>query len=115
MHDAARPVPVPEVWERVRAAVLAGADAAVPVVPVTDTLRSVSGGTVDRSSVMAVQTPQGFRAEALRSAHRDAPEGTDDASLVEGAGGRVVVVDGDERNLKITAPIDLERAALLCR
>ena len=115
VHDAARPVPVPEVWERVLAAVLAGADAAVPVVPVTDTLRSVSGGTIDRSTVVAVQTPQGFRAEALRSAHCDAPEGTDDASLVEGAGGRVVVVDGDERNLKITAPIDLERAELLCR
>ena len=116
VHDAARPVPVPEVWDRVRTAVAAGgADAAVPVVPITDTLRSVRGGTIDRASVVAVQTPQGFRAEALRAAHRDSPEGTDDASLVEAAGGRVVVVDGDERNLKITTPIDLERAELLCR
>ena len=115
VHDAARPVPVPEVWERVRAAVAAGADAVVPAVAITDTLREIGGGTIDRSGVVAVQTPQGFRAEALRAAHLKAPEGTDDASLVEASGGRVVVVDGDERNLKITAPIDLERAALLCR
>jgi len=115
VHDAARPVPVPEVWERVRAAVAAGADAVVPAVAITDTLREIGGGTIDRSGVVAVQTPQGFRAEALRDAHRDAPEGTDDASLVEASGGRVVIVDGDERNLKITAPIDLERAELLCR
>ncbi len=115
VHDAARPVPVPGVWERVRAGVIDGADAVVPVVPIRDSLRAVGGGAIDRAGVVAVQTPQGFRAEALRSAHHDAPEGTDDASLVEAAGGRVVVVDGDERNLKITTPIDLERAELLCR
>lgn len=115
VHDAARPVPVPEVWERVRDAVAAGADAVVPAVAVTDTLRQIGGGTLDRSSIVAVQTPQGFRADALRAAHRDAPEGTDDASLVEAAGGRVVIVDGDERNLKITAPMDLQLAEILCR
>jgi 2-C-methyl-D-erythritol 4-phosphate cytidylyltransferase len=115
VHDGARPVPAPDVWERVLAAVAAGADAAVPAVPVTDTLRSIEGGTVDRSRLVAVQTPQAFRAEALRAVHEVEPEGTDDASLVEAAGGRVVVVDGDPSNIKITTPVDLALAELLCR
>lgn len=115
VHDAARPIPVPEVWERVLGALAAGADAVVPAVPVTDTLRSLDGGPVDRERIVAVQTPQGFRAPLLRAAHRSEPEGTDDASLVEAEGGRVVLVDGDPRNLKITAPVDLELAELLCR
>jgi 2-C-methyl-D-erythritol 4-phosphate cytidylyltransferase len=115
VHDAARPVPVPEVWDRVLAAVEAGADAAVPAVPVTDTLRAVGGGTVDRSQLLAVQTPQAFRAGALRAAHDGEPEGTDDASLVEARGGRVVVVDGDSRNIKVTTRVDLAVAELLCR
>jgi 2-C-methyl-D-erythritol 4-phosphate cytidylyltransferase len=115
VHDAARPVPVPGVWARVLAAVDAGADAAVPAVPVTDTLRAVGGATVDRSRLVAVQTPQAFRAAALRAAHAGGAEGTDDASLVEAQGGRVVVVDGDPANVKITTPVDLELAAVLCR
>ncbi len=115
VHDAARPVPVPAVWERVLAAVVAGADAAVPVVPVSDTLREVDGGTVDRAAFVAVQTPQGFRATALRSAHAAGMEGSDDASLVEAAGGRVVVVEGDPANIKITTPVDLDVAEVLCR
>lgn len=114
VHDAARPVAVPEVWNRVLAAVAAGADAAVPGVPVGDTLREVGGGTVDRSRFVAVQTPQAFRAAALRAAHDGEPDGTDDASLVEAAGGRVVVVDGDPANIKITTPVDLALAELLC-
>jgi 2-C-methyl-D-erythritol 4-phosphate cytidylyltransferase len=115
VHDAARPVPVPEVWQRVRAAIADGADAAVPAVPVSDTLRELGGGTVDRSRLVAVQTPQAFRAAALRVAHAGAPEGTDDASLVEATGGRVVVVDGDPANIKITSPVDLALAEILCR
>ena len=115
VHDAARPVPVPGVWQRVRAAIEAGADAAVPAVPVSDTLRELGGSTVDRSRLVAVQTPQAFRAAALRAAHAGEPEGTDDASLVEAAGGRVVVVDGDPANIKITTPVDLSLAELLCR
>lgn len=116
VHDAARPVPVPEVWERVLDALRSsGADAAVPAVPVTDTLRRVGGHTVDRSGLVAVQTPQAFRAAALRAAHRDDAEGTDDASLVEASGGRVVVVDGDQANIKITTPVDLVLAEALCR
>lgn len=115
VHDAARPVPVPDVWDRVLAAVTAGADAAVPGVPVGDTLREIGGATVDRSRFVAVQTPQAFRAAALRAAHEGDPEGTDDASLVEAGGGRVVVVDGDASNIKITTPVDLALAELLCR
>jgi 2-C-methyl-D-erythritol 4-phosphate cytidylyltransferase len=115
VHDAARPVPVPDVWQRVLAAVAAGADAAVPAVPVADTLREIGGSTVDRSRFVAVQTPQAFRAAALRAAHAGGAEGTDDASLVEAGGGRVVVVDGDPANLKITTPFDLTVAGLLCR
>jgi 2-C-methyl-D-erythritol 4-phosphate cytidylyltransferase len=115
VHDAARPVPVPDVWHRVLTAVAAGADAAVPGVPVADTLREIGGSTVDRSRFVAVQTPQAFRADALRAAHAHGAEGTDDASLVEAGGGRVVVVDGDPANIKITTPFDLTVAALLCR
>ncbi|MEX2293047.1 MAG: 2-C-methyl-D-erythritol 4-phosphate cytidylyltransferase [Acidimicrobiales bacterium] len=115
VHDAARPVPVPEVWARVVAAIRAGADAAVPCVPVTDTLRVVGGSTTPREQFLAVQTPQGFRADALRAAHIGDPEGTDDASLVEAGGGRVVVVNGDPTNIKITTPTDLLVAGLLCR
>ena len=115
VHDAARPVPVPGVWQRVVDAIDAGADAAVPAVPVADTLRDLAGGTVDRSRIVAVQTPQAFRADALRRAHAGDPEGTDDASLVEASGGRVVVVDGDPANIKITTPVDLSLAELLCR
>ena len=115
VHDAARPVPVPGVWERVLAAVEAGADAAVPVVPITDSLRRVDGTAVDRAGLVSVQTPQGFRAPALRQAHASEADATDDASLVEAAGGRVVLVEGDPANLKITTPVDLSFAELLCR
>ncbi len=115
VHDAARPVPMPGIWDRVLDAVAAGADAAVPAVPLSDTLREVDGSTVDRTRLVAVQTPQAVRAAALRDAHALGREGTDDASLVEAQGGRVVLVDGDPANIKITTPIDLSLAELLCR
>ena len=115
VHDAARPVPVPGVWERVLAAVADGADAAVPAVAVTDSLRHRDGHAVDREGLLSVQTPQAFRAAALRAAHATGADASDDASLVEAAGGRVVVVDGDPANLKITTPVDLSFAELLCR
>lgn len=114
VHDAARAVPCAGLWERVLAGIGAGADAVVPAVPVTDTLREIGGTTVDRSRLVAVQTPQAFTATALRAAHAGAPEGTDDASLVEAQGGRVVLVDGDPRNIKITTPVDLVLAEALC-
>jgi 2-C-methyl-D-erythritol 4-phosphate cytidylyltransferase len=115
VHDAARPVPVPAVWERVLAAVAAGADAAVPAIEVTDSLRAVGGGAVDRRGFVAVQTPQAFGAAALRGAHEGGADASDDATLVEAAGGRVVVVDGDPANVKVTSPTDLLLAEQLCR
>ncbi|MYH97503.1 MAG: 2-C-methyl-D-erythritol 4-phosphate cytidylyltransferase [Acidimicrobiia bacterium] len=110
VHDAARPLASPEIYERVVQEVHSGAAGAVPVVPVTDTIRSVDGGVVDRSTLQAVQTPQAFRAELLRMAHADASDATDDASLVEAAGFAVVAVDGHPRNIKITHPDDLAAA-----
>ena len=108
VHDAARPLVPADVWRRViDGVVAAGADAVVPAVPVVDTLRELGGSTVDRSRLVAVQTPQGFRASALRAAHADAAEATDDAALVEAAGGMVLVVDGDPAAAKITKPVDL--------
>ena len=65
--------------------------------------------TVDRTDLVAVQTPQAFRADGLRRAHEGDPEATDDAALVEALGGRVVVVAGRVENFKITTPDDLER------
>jgi 2-C-methyl-D-erythritol 4-phosphate cytidylyltransferase len=120
VHDGARPVPVPEVWERVIAAVQAGADAAIPTVPISDTLWSVGEGTlpagpVDRTGVLAVQTPQAFKRTALWTAHAGGGEATDDATLVQATGGRVVTVDGDPSNVKVTTPIDLSVAELLCQ
>jgi 2-C-methyl-D-erythritol 4-phosphate cytidylyltransferase len=113
VHDAARPMPVVDVWQRVLAALAEGLDAVVPVVPVTDTLRERGGGTVDRSRFVAVQTPQGFRAEVLRRAHDGAADATDDAALAEAAGAKVSTVDGDARNIKITEPWHLALVELL--
>ena len=113
VHDAARPLAGADVFERVISAIHAGADAAVPCVEVVDSLRRREGGPVDRTGVVAVQTPQGFRAEALRRAHSDEADATDDASLVEAAGGKVVVVEGDRRALKITNAEDLRLAERL--
>jgi 2-C-methyl-D-erythritol 4-phosphate cytidylyltransferase len=119
VHDAARPLATPALFERVVAAVRAGADGAVPGLPVPDTIKRVdpsSGAvieTLDRPSLRAVQTPQAFSAAVLRRAHAGGADATDDAALVEAAGGRVVVVEGDPANLKVTGPDDLVRAELL--
>jgi 2-C-methyl-D-erythritol 4-phosphate cytidylyltransferase len=115
VHDAARPVPVTDVWRRVLAALEQGADGAVPVVPVTDTLRERDGATVDRERFVAVQTPQGFRIDVLRAAHARQGDGTDDASLAEANGAKVVLVDGDPTNIKITETSHLAMAELLVR
>ena len=113
VHDAARPLATPELFAAVTTAVAGGADGAVPAVPVTDTIRHTDGGPLDRSRLRAVQTPQAFRAGALRRAHEGAPEATDDATLVESAGGSVRLVAGEPDNLKITAPGDLHVAEAL--
>ena len=94
------------------AAVEAGADGAVPGVPVSDTIKRVGPDgavleTLDRGALVAVQTPQAFRADALRAAHAAGGEASDDAALVEAAGGRVVVVPGDPAAAKVTEPRDL--------
>ena len=112
VHDGARPLASAELCRRVVSAVRAGADAAVPTVPVADSLRR-RGAAVDRAEFAAVQTPQGFRAAALRAAHAAGAEATDDATLVEAAGGRVVLVDGEPGNIKITTPADLRMAEAL--
>jgi 2-C-methyl-D-erythritol 4-phosphate cytidylyltransferase len=117
VHDAARPLASPALFDAVIAAVAdGGADGAVPGVPPSDTIKVVdqSGqvtSTLDRATLVAVQTPQAFRAAVLRRAHRDAPVGaTDDAVLVEALGGTVRVVPGEPGNLKITDPDDLDAA-----
>src|SRR4029077_16116746 len=109
----------PELTERVAEAVRAGRDAVIPVLPVVDTIKRVAGdewvaGTVDRASLRAVQTPQGFRRAVLVRAHALADaEHTDDAGMVERIGGEVYCVPRDERAMKITRPIDLRIAEAL--
>jgi 2-C-methyl-D-erythritol 4-phosphate cytidylyltransferase len=115
VHDAARPVPNIEVWRRVIDALAHGAQAVVPVIPVSDTLREVDGGTVDRTKFVAVQTPQGFETGVLRSVHATSPDATDDAALVESIGVRVVTVEGAASNIKITEPWHLAVAEILTR
>ena len=117
VHDAARPLAGPEVFASVIAAVVEeGADGAVPGLPVRDTIKEVDDAhnvtaTLDRKALVAVQTPQGFRADVLRRAHEQGKtDATDDAVLVEALGGRVRVVPGDPGNLKITTTEDLRDA-----
>ncbi len=113
IHDAARPLVSDEVVARVIDALSGGSLAVVPVVPITDTLRSVDGGTVDRSGLVGVQTPQGFELAALGAAHDLEIEGTDDASVVEAVGVAVDHVPGSLTNLKLTFPHDLAVAEVL--
>ena len=117
VHDAARPLASRSLFERVVQAVIGGADAAVPAVAIADTVKRVEGDhvveTVSREGLVAVQTPQAFRARALRAAHRNGGIDTDDAALVEAGGGVVVVVEGERNNLKLTVPGDLDLARAL--
>jgi 2-C-methyl-D-erythritol 4-phosphate cytidylyltransferase len=109
VHDAARPLVSDELIERVLEPLSAGYDGAVPGLPLADTVKRVRGGdvveTIDRAELAVVQTPQAFLAAVLRAAA--AGEGTDCASLVEARGGRIRVVEGDPRLLKITTQADL--------
>jgi 2-C-methyl-D-erythritol 4-phosphate cytidylyltransferase len=117
VHDAARPLASRALFAAVINAVRDGADAAVPALPVVDTVKRVAAGrvvgTVDREDLVIVQTPQAFRAAALRAAHRTSADETDDAALIEADGGTVVVVPGEARNLKLTIASDLELAQAL--
>lgn len=133
VHDAARPFASVDLFRSVIAAVHAGADGAIPGLPVTDTVKTIEVvesatlglddryaashmamprvvNTPDRATLVAVQTPQAFRADVLRAAYESSLDATDDAVLVESAGGTVVVVPGDVDNRKITHPDDLEWA-----
>jgi len=113
VHDGARPLASDGVFERAIDAVSNGADAAVPVIDVTDSLRWREGTAIDRNQLVAVQTPQAFSADVLRAAHAGGSDATDDATLAEAAGATVVSVAGDPRNLKITEAHDLATAEAL--
>jgi 2-C-methyl-D-erythritol 4-phosphate cytidylyltransferase len=123
VHDAARPLASAHLFEAALAGV-ATADGTVCAVPVTDTLNSVAEdgsvtGVVGRRGLWRAQTPQAFRRVVLIEGHeraaRDGYEATDDAALVARIGARVVVVPGDERNIKITTTADLALAEALLR
>jgi 2-C-methyl-D-erythritol 4-phosphate cytidylyltransferase len=123
VHDAARPLLSTQLAKSVLAAAAhEGADAAIAAAPVTDTIKRVGEGrvvreTLDRSELWAVQTPQVFRRAALERAldvpHEVLAQATDDAWLIERAGGTVVVVEAPRENLKVTTPLDLALAELL--
>jgi 2-C-methyl-D-erythritol 4-phosphate cytidylyltransferase len=130
VHDAARALTPPELFEEVAAAVRGGQPAVIPVLPVVDTIKEVgpidvgagSGvgevvlGTVDRSVLRSVQTPQGFRRAVLVAAHAAGLDPhTDDAGLVEKTGVLVACVPGSSLALKITRPLDLILAEALLR
>jgi 2-C-methyl-D-erythritol 4-phosphate cytidylyltransferase len=118
VHDAVRPLAGPSLFTAVVEAVGAdGIDGAIPVLPVSDTLKRTEDGTVrstvDREGMVTVQTPQAFVAASLRAAHAGAGEATDDAGLLELQGATVRTVPGDPRNVKLTRPEDLALAEAL--
>ena len=121
VQDAARPGASTNLYRTVIEAVKAGADAAVPALPVVDTLKRVVETptgikvkeTVDRADLMAIQTPQAFKRQILEVAHESGDEATDDAGLVEAVGGTVNIVPGELAAIKITTPQDLDIAAEL--
>jgi 2-C-methyl-D-erythritol 4-phosphate cytidylyltransferase len=112
VHDAARPLVTDAVVERLLGALAAGWDGAVPGLAVADTVKRVEDGrvveTLERAELAVVQTPQAFRADVLRAAYAAGGEATDCAALVEAQGGRVTVVEGDPRLVKVTTRQDLE-------
>jgi 2-C-methyl-D-erythritol 4-phosphate cytidylyltransferase len=119
VHDAARPLLPEDVLERVVTALGEGWDGAVPALPLADTIKRGDGEavveTVDRAGLYAAQTPQAFLADTLRRAVAGARDATDCAGFVEAAGGRVRLVEGDRRLLKVTTPADLELVETLLR
>ncbi|HCI85474.1 MAG TPA: 2-C-methyl-D-erythritol 4-phosphate cytidylyltransferase, partial [Dehalococcoidia bacterium] len=117
VHDGARPFVDEEMLDR-GLSVAAKVGSAIAAVPVKDTIKTaphrVVTDTPDRSGMWAVQTPQIFRSDILKTAHEMTTEDvTDDASMVEAAGGLVAIFDGSNDNIKITTPEDLELAALI--
>jgi 2-C-methyl-D-erythritol 4-phosphate cytidylyltransferase len=116
VHDAARPVLPEEVIERLMTTLNEGWDGVVPALPVADTVKRLDGDqvveTLDRGSLVGAQTPQAFVSSALRDAAAGDDDATDCAALVEARGGRVKVVPGDRRLMKVTEPADLEMVEL---
>jgi 2-C-methyl-D-erythritol 4-phosphate cytidylyltransferase len=112
VQDAARPLASNDLFISVVAAIRSGAAAAIPGISVSDTIKQVDNGVViatpPRETLVAVQTPQAFRAEVLQRAHASAGVATDDAGLVEALGESVVVVAGERTNIKVTNPEDLD-------
>ena len=119
VHDAARPLATPSLFASVVDAVLAGADGAVPGLPILDSVKrirheasaTVVDSTESREELVTVQTPQAFAHDVLIRAHATGDDATDDAALVEALGGRGVVVPGELDNVKITVVGDLEKAS----
>jgi 2-C-methyl-D-erythritol 4-phosphate cytidylyltransferase len=116
VHDAARPLLDEAVMERVVSALSDGWDGAIPALPLSDTIKRVDGErvveTIPREQLRAVQTPQAFVADVLRGALTGS-DWTDCAAAVEAKGGRVKIVEGDERLMKVTDAADLDRIAAL--
>lgn len=112
VHDAARPVLAEEVIERLLTTLNEGWDGVVPGLPISDTVKRVDRDqvveTVDRESLVVAQTPQAFVWPVLRDAAADGGEATDCAAMVEARGGRIKVVAGDPRLVKVTDQSDLE-------
>jgi 2-C-methyl-D-erythritol 4-phosphate cytidylyltransferase len=113
--DAAHPLATPELYRSVIDAVRAGADAAIPGLPLTEAVATLepggyTGTTVAAAGRVLVQTPHAFRADLLRRAHASGAEAVEDSSLVASLGAKVVVVPGDPRNLHVTTPDELELA-----
>ncbi len=109
IHDAARPLASTELANQVIAELKKGEVAVIPGIAQVDTIKSVDSNgyviaTPDRSQLRNIQTPQGFEISVLRAAHSNNGEGTDDAALVESSGNKVLVINGEERALKITTP-----------
>ncbi|CAB5106922.1 MAG: 2-C-methyl-D-erythritol 2,4-cyclodiphosphate synthase [Actinobacteria bacterium] len=115
VHDAARALASSDLARRIVAALKDGEIAVIPAIAVVDTVKVINpdgyvASTPDRSSLVSVQTPQGFVATALRQAHAGSEDATDDAALIENGGGTVKVIEGEARALKITTPADLNTA-----
>jgi 2-C-methyl-D-erythritol 4-phosphate cytidylyltransferase len=123
VHDAARPLASPALFHAVVAAVRGGADAAIPGLALTDTVKQVRvvgddtivTTTVSRDELITVQTPQAFRRDVLERAHAKGDDASDDAALVEALGARVFVVDGEAHNVKITYLSDIDLLSVLER
>ncbi|HEY5104093.1 MAG TPA: IspD/TarI family cytidylyltransferase [Acidimicrobiales bacterium] len=116
VHDAARPLASPALFQSVVDAVRGGADAAIPGLKLTDTVKKFSvigdetvvSATLSREELVTVQTPQAFKTEVLLRAHESNADASDDAGLVEALGARVVVVEGEPYNFKITHLSDID-------